>query len=73
MIRLILVLKKIRKEAFLALVTIFLTSFLGLVIVESYYWSSSSVCEICRFHPELGWETIFLPKLSLSVWQLTLI
>ena len=58
MIRLILVLKKIRKEAFLALVTIFLTSFLCLVIIESYYWGSSSVCEICRFHPELGWETI---------------
>jgi len=29
---------------------------LGLIIVESYYWNSFSICEICRFHPELGWE-----------------
>ena len=54
-----LIFKKLREEIFLVLATIFLTSLLGLIIVESYYWNSplSSVCGICRFHPELGWET----------------
>ena len=55
--RLISTFKKFREEIFLALATIFLTGVLGLIIVESYYWNSSSVCKICRFHPELGWET----------------
>ena len=50
------VIKLIRIQ-FLALITILLTSLLGLIIVESYYWNSSSICEICRFHPELGWES----------------
>ena len=56
--RLISTFKKFREEIFLALATIFMTGVLGLIIVESYYWNSSSVCEICQFHPELGWETI---------------
>ena len=50
------VIKLIRLQ-FLALITILLTSLMGLIIVESYYWNSSSICEICRFHPELGWES----------------
>ena len=50
------VIKLIRIQ-FLALITILLTSLLGLIIAESYYWNSSSICEICRFHPELGWES----------------
>jgi lysophospholipase L1-like esterase len=54
-------LKKKKKEIFLALATTFLASLLGLILIEGYYWSSgytSLVCEICKFHPELGWETI---------------
>lgn len=54
-------LKKKKKEIFLALATTFLTGLLGLLLIEGYYWSSgytSLVCEICRFHPELGWENI---------------
>jgi len=57
MIRLTLIIKKFREETFLVLTTILLTSLLGLIIVESYYWNSSKVCEICQFHPKLGWET----------------
>lgn len=54
-------LKKKKKEIFLALTTTFLASLLVLILIEGYYWSSgytSLVCEICKFHPELGWETI---------------
>ena len=58
MVRLVLMLKKVKKEIFLALVTTFLTGLLGLILVEWYYWNTSSVCEVCRFHPQLGWETI---------------
>jgi len=53
--------KKKKKEIFLALTTIVIASFLGLILVEGYYWKSGYakvVCEICRFHPQLGWETI---------------
>ncbi len=45
----------------LALVTTFLTGLLGLILIEGYYWSSgytSLVCEICQFHPELGWDNM---------------
>ena len=54
---------------FLALTTILLTSLLGLIIVESYYWNSSSVCKICRFHSELGWETT--PSKTVIAGELT--
>jgi lysophospholipase L1-like esterase len=52
---------KKKKEIFLALATTCLAGLLGLVLIEGYYWKSgytSLVCEICRFHPQLGWETI---------------
>lgn len=54
-------LKKNKKEIFLALATTFLAGLLGLILIEGYYWSSgytSLVCEICRFDPELGWDNI---------------
>jgi hypothetical protein len=53
--------KKRKKEVFLALASTVLSSLLGLFLIEAYYWSSgysSLVCEICQFHPHLGWETI---------------
>jgi len=53
--------KKNKKEIFLAFTTIVTASFLGLILLEGYYWKSGYakvVCEICRFHPQLGWETI---------------
>ena len=53
--------KKKKKEIFLAFTTTIITGFLGLILVEGYYWKSGYtkvVCEICRFHPQLGWETI---------------
>ena len=53
--------KKRKKEVFPALASTVLSSLLGLFLIEAYYWSSgysSLVCEICQFHPQLGWETI---------------
>ena len=53
--------KKKKKEIFLALTTLVIASFLGLILVEGYYWKAgyaTVVCEICRFNPQLGWETI---------------
>ena len=47
-----------KKELVLALTTAFLASLLGLILIEVYYWKTSLVCEICRFHPKLGWENI---------------
>jgi hypothetical protein len=41
-------------------------------LVEGYYWTSgytSLVCEICRFHPELGWENI--PSKTVSNGKIT--
>lgn len=58
---LLLMFKKKKKEIFLALATSFLTGILGLILIEGYYWSSgytTLVCEICQFHPELGWDNI---------------
>lgn len=52
---------KKKKEILLALATTLLTGLLGLILIEGYYWKlgyTSLVCEICRFHPQLGWETI---------------
>ena len=52
---------KKKKEIFLALATTCLAGLLGLILIEGYYWRSgytSLVCEICQFHPQLGWETI---------------
>ena len=52
---------KKKKELALALTTTFVASLLGLILIEGYYWRSgytSLVCEICQFHPQLGWETI---------------
>ena len=52
---------KKKKELFIALATTFLALLLGLILIEGYYWKSgytSLVCEICQFHPQLGWETI---------------
>lgn len=52
---------KKKKELALALTATFLASLLGLILIEGYYWKSgytSLVCEICQFHPQLGWETI---------------
>jgi hypothetical protein len=52
---------KNKKELALALTATFLASLLGLILIEGYYWKSgytSLVCEICQFHPQLGWETI---------------
>ena len=52
---------KKKKEILLALATTILTGLLGLFLIEGYYWRSgytSLVCEICQFHPQLGWETI---------------
>lgn len=48
-----------KKEVLLALVTTLFVGLLGLFLLEGYYWKngySSLVCEICRFHPELGWD-----------------
>jgi lysophospholipase L1-like esterase len=53
--------KKRKKEVFLAVATTVLACVLGLILIEGYYWRSgytSLVCEICQFHPELGWENI---------------
>ena len=50
-----------KKEILLALATTLLSVIGGLILIESYYFSSrysSLVCEICQFHPQLGWETI---------------
>jgi len=49
-----------KKEILLAIATTLLSSIAGLILIETYYLSSrySSVCEICQFHPQLGWETI---------------
>ena len=50
-----------KKNILLALATTFLASILGLILVETYFWKSNDnffVCEICQFHPQLGWETI---------------
>ena len=50
-----------KKEIALVLTTTFLTSLLGLILIEGYYLKSgysSLVCEICQFHPKLGWETL---------------
>ncbi len=49
-----------KKEILLALATTLLSCIAGLILIETYYLSSrySSVCEICQFHPQLGWETI---------------
>jgi len=52
---------KKKKEIFLALTTTFLALLLGLILIEGYYWKSgytSLVCEVCRFHPQLGWDNI---------------
>ena len=51
-------LKKKKKEIFLALTTTLLTVLFSLILIELYHWNASSVCEICRFHPQLGWEII---------------
>jgi hypothetical protein len=50
-----------KKNILLALTTTFLASIMGLILVETYFWKSNDnffVCEICQFHPQLGWETI---------------
>jgi hypothetical protein len=50
-----------KKNIILALTTTFLASILGLILVETYFFKSNDnffVCEICQFHPQLGWETI---------------
>jgi len=50
-----------KKNILLTLTTTFLASVLGLILVETYFWKSNDnffVCEICKFHPQLGWETI---------------
>ena len=69
MIRLTLIIKKYKGNTFLAFTTILLTSLLGLIVVESYYWNSYSICKICRFHPELGWETT--PSKTVTNGQIT--
>ena len=58
---------KKKKELALALTTTFLACLLGLFLIEGYYWRSgytSLVCEICQFHPQLGWET--MPKKTVT-------
>ena len=53
-------LKNRKKEIILALTTTCLAGLIGLFLLESYFLSSgyrSLVCEICQFHPQLGWET----------------
>jgi hypothetical protein len=50
--------KKNWKEFFLALTTAILTVLFSLILIEIYYWDYSKECEICRFNPQLGWETI---------------
>jgi hypothetical protein len=50
-----------KKNILLALTTTFLASIMGLILVETYFWKSNDnffVCEICQFHPQLGWEAI---------------
>ena len=50
-----------KKNIILALTTTCLASILGLILVETYFFKSNDnffVCEICQFHPQLGWETI---------------
>ena len=50
-----------KKNILLALATTFLASIMGLILVETNFWKSNDnffVCEICQFHPKLGWETI---------------
>ena len=50
-----------KKNILLALTTTFLASILGLILVETYFFKSNDnffVCEICQFHPQLGWKTI---------------
>jgi len=66
--------KKRKKEILLALTTFLLSSIGILILIESYFWNSSNnnspfVCEICRFHPQLGWETI--PSKSVSNKKVT--
>ena len=54
-------LKKKKKEIFLALTTTLLAVLFSLILIELHHWgttSSSYVCNGCRFHPQLGWEII---------------
>jgi len=66
--------KKRKKEILLALISFLLSSIGILILIESYFLNSSNnkfpfVCEICRFHPQLGWETI--PSKSVSKKKIT--
>ena len=51
-----------KKEILLAITTIILSFIGGTILIDSYFLNSTSnspfVCEICQFHPQLGWETI---------------
>ena len=61
-----------KKNILLALATTFLASIMSLILVETYFWKSNDnffVCEICQFHPQLGWETI--PRKTVSNEKVT--
>ena len=64
--------KNRKKEIILALTTTCLAGLVGLFLLEIYFLSSgyrSLVCEICQFHPQLGWET--QPQKTISNGKVT--